>query len=803
MSSSELVQEQGYVSMLYARFDEMREYVSERLKAALRNPAGSGQAQAERNAAYARYSERLSHLDAAGNGLCFGRLDLLDGGRHYIGRIGILDEAEDADPLLVDWRAPAARPFYLATCVSPQGVRMRRHIRERHRKVLAVHDEMLAPDAQAGPSGDPVTGEAGLLAALDASRTGQMRDIVATIQAEQDQVIRSERNGVLVVQGGPGTGKTAVALHRAAYLLYTYRDQLAARVILVIGPSATFLRYIGNVLPSLGETSVLLATMGEMYPGITADRQEDPATAEVKGRQMMAGVVAAAVRDREFTPEAALQVEYERRTVRLGRRTCARVRAMARDSLLPHNQARPLVVREISAALAREYARQVGTSILDGSLLLDETEIEEIRKDMLHDSAVRAALDQAWPDLTPQQLLAGLFSSAERIASAAPSLTPAEQRLLLRDPDAGWTPGDVPLLDEAAELLGRDDRAERAREERDRRERVAYAQGVLDIAHGSRPTDLEDDQEDELLSVSDIIDAGQLAERHEDPGYRTPAERAAADRLWTFGHVIVDEAQELSQMDWRLLMRRCPARSMTVVGDTAQTSGPAGTTSWDRVLDPYVAGRWRQNDLTINYRMPAEIMAAATGILARIDPALKPPRSVRATGTQVRRLRVPPGELGKSLARIAAREAAGLGDRRLAVIVPAVLLNELGSAVTAAVPEAAIGENPKLAAPVVILPVGEAKGLEFDSVLVAEPAQIIAGAPRGIGDLYVALTRATQRLAIVYSGELPGGLAEEEGAEAVSLATAVATIRPVSTLPAASTSGLVRPPVCLAFVRQS
>lgn len=758
MSSNEPTQEQGYVSMLYAQLDDMREYVSERLKAVLLNSGGSGQAQAERNAAHARYAERLGQLNAAGNGLCFGRLDLVDGSRRYIGRISITDESDDGEPLLIDWRASAARPFYLATGVSPQGVRMRRHIRERHRKVLAVHDEMLESGGPAGSAGDPVTGEAALLAALNASRTGQMRDIVATIQAEQDKVIRSGRNGVLVVQGGPGTGKTAVALHRAAYLLYTYREQLAARVVLVIGPNSTFLRYIGNVLPALGETSVLLATMGEMFPGVTADSLESPETAAVKGRLTMAGMVAAAVRDREFTPEAGLEVEYEQCTVRLDWPACARVRAMARDSLLPHNQARPLVVAEISAALAREYARQVGTDVLDGSLLIDETEIEEIRKDMLHDGAVRAALDQVWPDLTPQQLLADLFSSEERIASAAPSLTPGEQRLLLRDPDAGWTPGDVPLLDEAAELLGRDDRAKRAREEREYRERVAYAQGVLDIAHGSRPTDLEDDQEAELLSASDIIDAGQLAQRHEDPDYRTPAERAAADRLWTFGHVIVDEAQELSEMDWRLLMRRCPARSMTVVGDTAQTSDPAGTTSWGRVLDPYAAGRWRLSELTVNYRMPAEIMAAAAGVLAEIDPSLEAPRSVRATGTEVRSLSVPPAELGKFLGQLAAQETAGLGDRRLAVIVPPALLDEVGSAVTAAVPSAAVGEDPELAAQVVILTAGQAKGLEFDSVLVAEPAQIIAGAPRGLSDLYVALTRATQRLAIVHSGELPGAL---------------------------------------------
>ena len=452
----------------------------------------------------------------------------------------------------------------------------------------------------------------------------------------------------------------------------------------------------------------------------------------------MADVVAAAVRDREFSPEGPLEVEYEGRTVRLDWQTCARVRAMARGSLLLHNQIRPVVVKEISGALALEYARRIGTDIVDGSLLLDEAAIEEIRKDMLEDSAVQAALDQVWPDLLPQRLLADLFSSAGRIATAAPSLRPDEQRLLRRDVDAAWTPSDVPLLDEAAELLGRDDRAERAREEWELRERIAYAQGVLDVAHGSRSIDLEDDQEAEVLSVSDIIDAEQLAERHEEPDYRTAAERAAADRFWTFGHVIVDEAQELSEMDWRLLMRRCPSRSMTVVGDTAQTGQLAGTSSWARVLDPYAAGRWRLSELTINYRMPAEIMAVAAGLLAEIDPSLKAPRSVRATGTDVRLLRVSPGALGVSLGQVVACQAASLGDRRLAVITPTELLDELGSAVTTAVPSATIGEDPELASQVVVLAVGKAKGLEFDSVLVAEPARIIDGSPRGRNDLYVA-----------------------------------------------------------------
>jgi DNA helicase IV len=780
--------------MLYARLDDMRKYASERLEAVLRSPGESAAAQAERDAAFGRCSERLAQLDAADRGLCFGRLDLLDGDTRHIGRIGILPDAADEDdnpgraPLLIDWRAPAARPFYLATGFSPQGVRLRRHIREQHRQVTEVHDEVLGQDASGEPTtdepvtNDPVTGEAALLAALNEGRTGQMRDIVATIQAEQDQVIRSGRDGILVVQGGPGTGKTAVALHRAAYLLYTYRENLATRGVLMIGPNATFLRYIDNVLPSLGETSVLLATMGELFPGVTANLAESAETREVKGRLVMADVIAAAIRDREFPPDATVEVEYEQCTVRLDWAACNRVWAMARESPLPHNQARPFVVREISDALAREYARQIGTDVLDGSLLLDESEIEELRQDMLEDGAVRDLLGEVWPDLTPERLLADLFSSAERIGSAVsmltfgepPLLTLAEQCLLLRAPNAGWSPSDVPLLDEAAELLGTDDRADRAREAREHREGIDYAQGVLDIAHGSRALELDDGADDgpadgadaEVLSASVMIDAEQLAERHAAPDYLTPAERAAADRSWTFGHVIVDEAQELSEMDWRLLMRRCPARSMTVVGDIAQTSDPAGTTSWSRVLDRYAADRWRLSELSVNYRMPAEIMAVAAGVLAEVVPSFEPPRSVRATGTEVRRRSAAPGKLRECLARAAAEEAASLGEGRLAIIVPTDVLAELGAAVASAVASAmpssaaTVGEDPEHPARVVVLTPGQAKGLEFDSVIVAEPARIIAGSPRGRSDLYVALTRATQRLAIVHAADLPGLLAQ-------------------------------------------
>jgi DNA helicase IV len=749
-----MAMEQEYVSMLYGRLDSIRERASARLAKVMRETGGTPQARSERDALTGMYYRQIAQFDAAENGLCFGRLDFDDGQAHHIGRIGIRDESDDYEPLLMDWRAPAARPFYLATAASPDGVRRRRYIKTRQRTVISLDDEVLDL-AHADPGQHQgLTGEAALLAAVTAGRTGRMSDIVETIQAEQDAIIRSGLSGVLVVQGGPGTGKTAVALHRAAFLLYTHRDQLSKRGVLIVGPNTTFLRYIGQVLPSLGETGVLMSTIADLFPGISARRAERPAAAEVKGRLTMAAAMAAAVRDRESVPGGALEVVVDRETLRLDRRTCAAARTRARRSRRPHNAARPVFAREIIGALTRQLADRLGADVLGGQNLLGADEIEDLRREIASDAEVRAALDRLWPVLTPQQLLEDLFASPERLAAAAPELSGAQRDLLLREPGGGWTPADVPLLDEAAELLGEDDRAVRAARERDRRARVAYAQGVLDIL----ARDVADDPDPEILTGYDVIDASRLAERNYDEASLTAAERAAADRTWAFGHVIVDEAQELSEMAWRMLMRRCPARSMTLVGDVAQTGDLAGTSSWQRVLGPHLADRWRLERLTINYRAPAEIMAVAADVLAGIDPSLEPPRSVRETGVQPWREQVPGPELPARLAHLVASEAAQMSDGRLAVIVPATRLDELGQAIRAAVPGAAVGEDPELTTPVVVLSVAQAKGLEFDSVFVAEPDRILADSPRGGGDLYVALTRATQRLAVVHSGEPPSVL---------------------------------------------
>ena len=771
MSNGEADQEQGYISMLYGRLDDLRDRASGRLSQVLLETGGTPANRSERDAFVEMYSQRITQLDAAENGLCFGRLDLSEGERRYIGRIGILDDTDDYQALLVDWRAPAARPFYIATAFSPEGVLRRRHIRTRQRRVTGVDDEVLdytgtgaGPGVPAGHAG--LTGEAALIAALSASRTGRMTDIVETIQAEQDLIIRSPHNGVTVVQGAPGTGKTAVALHRAAYLLYTYREQLSRRGVLIVGPNPTFLQYIGHVLPSLGETGVLMSTIADLYPGISARRTEPPEVAEIKGRAAMATVLATAVRNRQELPEEPVEIPFEREVLRLDRKTVQRARERARRSRRPHNQARPIFVREILDALVQQVSDRFTAGLREtdklvaeilgeevpaaDSSVLGRADTEDIRAELRQDSRVGAAIARLWPVLTPQQLLDELFDSPRRLIAAAPRLTREERALLSRDPGAGWTPADVPLLDEAAELLGEDDRAARRRAKRERQRQIAYAQGVLDIV--SR--DLEDDPE--ILMAYDLINADRLAGRHEELSYLTTAERAAADRTWAFGHIVVDEAQELSEMSWRMLMRRCPSRSMTIAGDIAQATSLSSTSSWERVLAPHLGTRWRLDRLTINYRTPAEIMAVAADVLAEIDDKLEIPTSVRETGTVPWHRQVAPGDLAPAVAAAVSAETAAVAGGNVAVVAPAGLINEINEAVGSGPLDGSGADGPDLDDMVVVLTVSQAKGLEFDSVLIVDPAQILADAPEhGLSELYVALTRSTQRLGVLHPGPLP------------------------------------------------
>jgi len=753
-----LAHERAYVEMLYQRLDARRADTARRLQDVLHGETvGTPQALTERDAAAAMYTDRLAALRAAEHGLAFGRLDAESGEVRYIGRLGLLDEDNEYEPLLMDWRAPAAQPFYTATAASPEGMRRRRHLRTRKRTVVAIDDEVLdLTDAAAGAGQSGLTSEAALMAAVSQARTGRMGDIVATIQAEQDRIIRSKPSGVLVVQGGPGTGKTAVALHRAAYLLYTHRDRLARRGVLVVGPNPTFLRYIGQVLPSLGETSVVLATVARLYPGLHARRVEAPEVAELKGSVEMAAVVAAAVRDRQQVPRRPIDLVVEQQPVRLDRDIANQARTRARRSRKPHNEAKRIFRTEAIRLLAQQVMQTLG-----GRGLLGKADLEDIREELGESPELLRELDALWPTLSAEQLLTDLFADRRRLNSVARRLAPADRDLLHRPAppddlpaDECWTPADVPLLDEAAELLGDDGSAAAAAAAAALREEVEYAQGVLDVL------DLEEDLDPELLRATDIVDADRLAERQQVRRYDTTADRAEADREWTYGHVIIDEAQELSAMAWRLIMRRVPSRSMTIVGDIAQTGDRSGARSWSEVLRPFVADRWRLEQLTVNYRTPAEIADIADDVLAEIEPSLAPPRSVRSTGVPPRAVPVAAGSLDGAdgvLAELVAQERAAVGEGRVAVLAPAARVDALRAALAPGTADAA-ADDPEAAdldAPVVVLTITAAKGLEFDAVLLVEPAEVLAESPRGANDVYVALTRATQRLTVVHTGELP------------------------------------------------
>jgi DNA helicase IV len=734
---AELAHEQAYVTMLYERLDALRAATAQRLAAVRLDPtAENSQAWSERDSLAGLYQDRGAELEAAERNLCFGRLDFDDGERLYVGRLGLRSAGHEL--LLADWRAPASQPFYRATPLERYGVTRRRHLRTAGRRVVGLDDDALDLDAV---DETHLAGEAALLASLRRGRTGRMGDIVATIQADQDRIIREDLKGILVVEGGPGTGKTVVALHRAAYLLYTYRKQLARRGILVIGPNGTFMRYIDQVLPSLGENDVVLAAIGSLYPGIDARAPETPQAARVKGDAKMAGVLARAVAGLQQLPVRTVEITASGTTYRLTPRACQQARAQARrqrdrvtGAPLPHNTARRTFTALMLDELTRQAAGQLG-----GRRILASGDEQDLRAELAAEPAIRRALDMLWPELTPERLLALLYTEPRRLD------LPEDERAALARPASpvAWTAADVPLLDELAELLGDTDAAGRAAGQRragqqaERAEAMQYATQVVDDLRQAGAIAVPADEAGTF--------AGWIAGRHTEAAPRgSLAERALADRQWAYGHVVVDEAQELSAMAWRMLIRRCPSRSMTVVGDLNQAGAADGAGTWAQVLDPVVAGRWRTARLTVNYRTPKRAMALAAALL---PPGAEPPVSVRDSGEAPWCARH-----GGDLAGLVRREAELTGAGRVAVIAPSVQIAQTAAAL-------GLDPGPDLDAPVTVLTPELAKGLEFDSVVVIDPAGIEQASPRGQADLYVALTRTTRRLGLVITGDVPRGLA--------------------------------------------
>ena len=805
MHESELDRERSVVGELYELLDELRDDTVERLAAVRRQTAGgTHQSRSERDA-YARlYEDRILQLRDVDPRLVFGRLQLdapaaplagpvgpaappadrdtsarpvlvdervgdthglVDQNRsrgkasgdaaadplrdprlRYVGRIGLRDD--DEHTVLLDWRAPQASAFYQATAANPLGVAARRRLTMRDRDVLRVDDEVFDARllSEAGQRPDEVSGDAALMAALMAQRTGRMNDIVATIQAEQDAIIRSELRDALVVQGGPGTGKTAVALHRAAYLLYAHRQKLETSGVLVVGPTRAFLTYIEEVLPSLGETGVVLQSLGELFPGASADTDDPPATAQLKGSKQMTGLLRAAVESRQKVPAEAsvVQIDNERLVVEPSLVADALQRAQRTGK--PHNVARVTFVKHALGALTAKLADQLRAR--GGTL--DDEDLAVLREDVRTSYDVRVLLNTAWLPLTPEKLIADLYARPQWLAELTPRWSEEKRALLRRPRDSDITISDVPLLDEAAELLGdlpeAQDQAsrQRAKEQRKRDLRMARS-AIADAGAGAFVT--AEQLVDEAVSHGDGL---------------TTAERAAADRTWIYGHVVVDEAQELSPMQWRLLVRRCPMKSFTIVGDIAQSFSARSTLSgggrsWADAIGPFFKDHWRLEKLTVNYRTPAQIAREAETFARRARLPITPARAVREGDWPVREVRARPSapsvETSEALAAAAVEsiehDRAIDATGTLAVIVPVDLNDDIADAVARRFGASAGRGAPGLVKPIVVLTANDAKGLEFDAVVIVHPDGIVAESARGASALYVAMTRPTQRLTMV------------------------------------------------------
>jgi DNA helicase IV len=600
------------------------------------------------------------------------------------------------------------------------GLRRRRHLLTEGRNVLDLEDEYFDDEGSESGASLGLAGPQVLTAALERSRTGRMQDIVATIQREQDEIIRGPLPGILVVQGGPGTGKTAVALHRAAYLLYTHRFPLEGQGVLVVGPNPTFLRYIEHVLPSLDENGVDLSTVTSLYSATRPAAKENDEVAQLKGDARMAKVIARAVGDRERPLRQTAVIPYGSRVLRITPRLSAQVVAATRRRPGTHNARRRAFESILFRHLLEQIAPQGESS--DRSFVSEPLTAEELGRSIRHEPAMVEALDRMWPLLSPEQLLHDLFGASALIELAARDVLKPEERALLRrergDPHSPipWTEADIALLDEALSLLG---------PRRRRRESES-----------------------------------------EDP-------------IRSYGHVVVDEAQDLSPMQLRMVGRRSLSGSMTVVGDIAQATGNWAPASWAQVVEHLPARRgWRLAELTVNYRTPAEIMELASRVLGQVAPGMRPPEAVRASGQMPRTVPV--------------RTGAGLPDEGLVATAVATLQNEIASVdpgrgegagtigvlappsvldaledgyASAGIQVGRVGRG-ALDERVSLLSVEDAKGLEFDSVTVIEPDRIARESPQGLRSIYVALTRATQWLTVVHTGGLPAALAAAQPSSA-------------------------------------
>ena len=658
--------EQAYIDRAYELLDRMR--------ALLEHAPDAAEGEIAALAIERWAKERLRTYVDAERGLCFGRIDV-DGAKAplYVGRRWVHDDAQDV--VVVNWQAPAARPFYTATPIDPQRVSLRRRFRLERRRLLEILDEALG----GGAADDPGPLADVLLDELQRSREPRMRDIVATIQADQYGLITRDLEGLLVIQGGPGTGKTAVALHRASWLLYTFRDRLATDGVLDVGPNPSFMEYVAHVLPALGEDAVEQRAIGELVADVEPAATDPPDVERLKGDVRMADVIGRALELRIRTDSDDLWARIGGAGVTvLGTAVAGLVEEAGRDAP-SFSAARERFRMQLLRRFYEGYGRRLG-----GAAVLS---FDDVERTLRRDGLLKRVVDRHWPPLDPESLVRGLLTSRTRLAEAADGvLEPEEQRRLVRR-RAGfaWSEADLALVDEARHRL------------------------------------------------------------------------AGAPR--SFGHVVVDEAQDLTPMQLRMVARRARRGSLTILGDIAQATGPFGYSSWSDLLPhlPAEAGV-AVEELRLAYRVPREIMELATPLLPLVAADAKPPVAYRSGGETPRIV----AATEEALVERAVAEAAALraGEGTVGLIVPSRMLDEARAMLERTGLHADDSVAEELAPAVRLLAPRTAKGLEFDHVVVAEPAAIVEerGGVHGLRELYVSLTRPTKTLVVVHARPLPAAL---------------------------------------------
>lgn len=698
VAAREIAREQDYVDRVYRQLE-----ASARSAQALaqegrdRARLGHEGGLVERDAMVYQAARRIATLDAAHEGLVFGRLDMrpeIDEEPRYVGRIGLRDENRDV--LLIDWRAPAAAVFYQATPADPHGVVRRRILRSHGERVTGVEDDLLDSSVETDL---PIVGEGALMAQLSRARDRSMHSIVATIQAEQDAAIRAPLKGVVSISGGPGTGKTVVALHRAAYLLYADRRRYETGGVLVVGPSGVFMRYIERVLPSLGETAVALRSLGEVVDGVRATRRDDPAVGEVKGSARMAELLRRTAR--QAVPDGPREFRYFYRddVIELGPRELGQVRRQLL-SMGRRNRSTTKVASTLIDAMWRQ---------LRGERARERTR-DEFADDVRTDDRFLEFAAAWWPVLDAATVL-GWLRDPEFLGRVADGVLDDEAvRLLTKSWGDGPSVDDVPLLDELRYLLGDPPLAE---------------------AEDEDPLGLADASLQEVLTAADREYAGPR-------GWTPPANRVEDD---PYAHVLIDEAQDLSPMQWRMVGRRGRMATWTIVGDPAQSSWPEPAEAAEARAAALGDKPVHEFHLSKNYRNSAEIYDFAADYARRVGLDADLPEAVRSTGVTPEASVV--DELEPAL-RSALATVTSSVEGTVGVVVPTARAAEV-TRWLASWPEVAedVGRSDSRIA---VLTGLDTKGLEFDGIVVVEPAEIEHESPTGRATLYVVLTRATQRL---------------------------------------------------------